>query len=202
MAPRSGNKKRRSRPPSGAANGGYYYNSSGAGAPPAAFLDDDADDIKIMGVALPGPANTILRALGGVPAQLASLTPMKIILYGSLAVVLLVPLVDSTIRQSMSLLRGDASKVRGRIPICDMFTIEDGFQSHTPRSREFAETEQGVEDNNGIIGDALPHVTNDGKFHGRYPNSLLTLFYPFTLFRDVVLDQPVEPNDVPVSYYA
>ena len=45
-------------------------------------------------------------------------------------------------------------------------------------------------------------MTNDGKFHGRYPNSLLTLFYPFTLFRDVVLDQPVEPNDVPVSYYA
>ena len=63
------------------------------------------------------------------------------------------------------------------------------------------ETEQAVEDN-GIIGDALPHVTNDGKFHGRYPNSLLTLFYPFTLFRDVVLDQPVDPNDVPVSYYA
>ncbi|EJK53687.1 hypothetical protein THAOC_26821, partial [Thalassiosira oceanica] len=108
---------------------------------------------------------------------------MKIIVYGSLAAVLLAPLVDSTIRQSMSLLRGDGSK--------------RGFETQTLRSREIGETEQGAEENNGIIGDALPHVTNDGKFHGRYPNSLLTLFYPFTLFRDVVLDQPVEPTDVP-----
>ncbi|KAL9180145.1 hypothetical protein ACHAXT_008115 [Thalassiosira profunda] len=57
-------------------------------------------------------------------------------------------------------------------------------------------------DDNGIIGDALPHVTNDGKFHGRYPNSLLTLFYPYTLFRDVVLDQPVDQNDVPFFWHA
>ncbi|KAL7537319.1 hypothetical protein ACHAXR_007728 [Thalassiosira sp. AJA248-18] len=59
-----------------------------------------------------------------------------------------------------------------------------------------------ADDKNGVIGDALPHVTNDGKFHGRYPNSLLTLFYPFTLFRDVVLDQPVDPNDVPFFWHA
>mmetsp|Transcript_21472 Transcript_21472/g.36872 ORF Transcript_21472/g.36872 Transcript_21472/m.36872 type:complete len:431 (-) Transcript_21472:1078-2370(-) len=58
------------------------------------------------------------------------------------------------------------------------------------------------DDNNGIIGDALPHVTNDGKFHGRYPNSLLTLFYPYTLYRDVVLDQPVSPDDVPFYWHA
>jgi hypothetical protein len=49
------------------------------------------------------------------------------------------------------------------------------------------------------VGDALPHVTKDGKYHGRYPNSLLTLFYPFTLLRDVVLDQPVAPADGKLS---
>mmetsp|Transcript_5030 Transcript_5030/g.11310 ORF Transcript_5030/g.11310 Transcript_5030/m.11310 type:complete len:423 (+) Transcript_5030:181-1449(+) len=170
MAPRSGNKKRRKSSKSSAANGGYYYNDSSVAPPPAIYLDDDMDNIKFMGFTLPGPVSTLLRSLGGVPGQLASLTPMKIIVYGSLAAVLLAPLVDSTIRQSMSLLRGDGSK--------------------------------GAEENNGIIGDALPHVTNDGKFHGRYPNSLLTLFYPFTLFRDVVLDQPVEPTDVPFFWHA
>jgi len=53
-----------------------------------------------------------------------------------------------------------------------------------------------------IVGAALPHVTSDGKYHGRYPNSLLTLFYPYTLFRDVVLDQPVDVNDVPFFWHA
>lgn len=33
-------------------------------------------------------------------------------------------------------------------------------------------------------------------FDGRYPNSLLTLFYPYTMLRDVVLDQPVEESDI------
>lgn len=54
----------------------------------------------------------------------------------------------------------------------------------------------------GRVGDALPHVTNDGKYHGRYPNSLLTLFYPFTLLSDVVLDQPVNRTDVPFFWHA
>jgi hypothetical protein len=54
----------------------------------------------------------------------------------------------------------------------------------------------------GRVGDALPHVTGDGKYHGRYPNSLLTLFYPFTLLRDVVLDQPVDRTDVPFFWHA
>lgn len=57
------------------------------------------------------------------------------------------------------------------------------------------------DDNNGIVGAALPHVTSDGKFHGRYPNSLLTLFYPLTLYADVVLDQPVDPSDVPFFWH-
>ncbi|KAL7503159.1 hypothetical protein ACHAXN_000986 [Cyclotella atomus] len=53
----------------------------------------------------------------------------------------------------------------------------------------------------GRVGDALPHVTKDGKYHGRYPNSLLTLFYPFTLLRDVVLDQPLNRTDVPFFWH-
>jgi hypothetical protein len=63
--------------------------------------------------------------------------------------------------------------------------------SHKPRN---------LNDGEGV-GDALPHVTNDGKYHGRYPNSLLTLFYPFTLLRDVVLDQPVISADVPFFWH-
>jgi hypothetical protein len=45
------------------------------------------------------------------------------------------------------------------------------------------------------------NVGDDGKYHGRYPNSLLTLFYPFTLLRDVVLDQPVNRTDVPFFWH-
>ena len=56
-------------------------------------------------------------------------------------------------------------------------------------------------ENDVKIGDALPHFTKDGKYHGRYPNSLLTLFYPFTLLRDVVLDQPVNRSDVPLFWH-
>lgn len=62
-------------------------------------------------------------------------------------------------------------------------------------------TNVGNADENGIVGASLPHVTNDGRFHGRYPNSLLTLFYPFTLYRDVVLDQPIDPGDVPFFWH-
>ncbi|KAL7516646.1 hypothetical protein ACHAWX_001637 [Stephanocyclus meneghinianus] len=59
---------------------------------------------------------------------------------------------------------------------------------------------RNINDGEGV-GDALPHVTKDGKYHGRYPNSLLTLFYPFTLLRDVVLDQPVISADVPFFWH-
>ena len=50
------------------------------------------------------------------------------------------------------------------------------------------------------LGDFIPTVHN-GKYMGRYPNSLLTLFYPYTLLRDVVLDQPVADSDVPFFWY-
>ena len=76
------------------------------------------------------------------------------------------------------------------------------FDSFIKESLTYLRGSSSLNDENGIIGDALPHVTNDGNFHGRYPNSLLTLFYPFTLFRDVVLDQPVDPNDVPFFWHA
>jgi hypothetical protein len=74
---------------------------------------------------------------------------------------------------------------------------------HRPsRDDDIATSEGGVgDDNNGMVGAALPHVTNDGKFHGRYPNSLLTLFYPLTLYRDVVLDQPIDESDVPFFWH-
>jgi len=42
---------------------------------------------------------------------------------------------------------------------------------------------------------------DDDRYHGRYPNSLLTLFFPYTLLRDVVLDQPVEDTDVPFFWH-
>ena len=38
-------------------------------------------------------------------------------------------------------------------------------------------------------------------FDGRYPHSLLTLFYPYTMLRDVVLDQPVADTDIPFFWH-
>ena len=62
--------------------------------------------------------------------------------------------------------------------------------------------QQHVDDTHPItLGDSLPQIDSDGKFHGRYPNSLLTLFYPLTLYRDVVLDQPVDITDVPFFWH-
>lgn len=78
-------------------------------------------------------------------------------------------------------------------------SLFDTFLRQKPFSVRGAAAASGVED---IQGSALPHVTSDGKYHGRYPNSLLTLFYPFTLFRDVVLDQPIDVNDVPFYWHA
>jgi len=56
-------------------------------------------------------------------------------------------------------------------------------------------------DDNHALGDSLPQIDSDGKYHGRYPNSLLTLFYPLTLYRDVVLDQPIDITDVPFFWH-
>lgn len=41
----------------------------------------------------------------------------------------------------------------------------------------------------------------EGKYHGRYPHSLLTLFYPYTLLRDIVLDQPIDMTDIPFFWH-
>lgn len=177
MAPRATSKKRRSqhnqhRDAGGGGGGGGRYRgaSSSSSGVASIFGDDDSERIKVFGYSLPGPAS---RALGGLQSSLpavAGQSPARILLLGGAAVVLLAPLLDSFLRESLSYLRGSSSASSGG-------------------------------DENGVIGDALPHVTNDGKFHGRYPNSLLTLFYPFTLFRDVVLDQPVDPNDVPFYWH-
>ncbi|KAL7440032.1 hypothetical protein ACHAXH_008854 [Discostella pseudostelligera] len=57
------------------------------------------------------------------------------------------------------------------------------------------------DDDNHALGDSSPQIDSDGKYHGRYPNSLLTLFYPLTLYRDVVLDQPIDITDVPFFWH-
>jgi len=142
----------------------------------------DGPDVKIriLGMSLPNPISYVRNNVS-LPASVASynLPPTRIALVMGIAIILLVPLLDSFVREESSLttfLRGMA-----------------GGSSSSSSSNN---------DENGVIGDSLPHVTNDGKFHGRYPNSLLTLFYPFTLFRDVVLDQPVSPDDVPFFWHA
>ncbi len=45
------------------------------------------------------------------------------------------------------------------------------------------------------------HGLEPGKYHGTYPHSLLTLFYPYTLLRDVVLDQPISDTDIPFFWH-
>ena len=170
MAPRTnGGKKRRSRDHrNGDTNGSSSrYRNRGTAAPTTSYLyeeEDDPDNAKIqfLGITLPNPIQYIRTNNPNINNFFSStnLTPTRIILIGGLAAMLLAPLLDSFISQSLSYLRGSSGSA--------------------------------IEDENGVIGDALPHVTNDGSFHGRYPNSLLTLFYPYTLFRDVVLDQPVE----------
>jgi len=41
----------------------------------------------------------------------------------------------------------------------------------------------------------------DIRYNGRLPNSLLTVNYPYTLMRDVVQEQPVDPTDVPFFWH-
>ena len=50
------------------------------------------------------------------------------------------------------------------------------------------------------VDDSL-HGLDPTKYHGRYPHSLLTLFFPYTLLRDVVLDQPVSDSDIPFFWH-
>ena len=42
---------------------------------------------------------------------------------------------------------------------------------------------------------------DDDNYKGRYPNSLITLFYPYTLLRDVVINQPVSESDIPYFWH-
>mmetsp|Transcript_31988 Transcript_31988/g.67243 ORF Transcript_31988/g.67243 Transcript_31988/m.67243 type:complete len:430 (-) Transcript_31988:282-1571(-) len=163
MAPRDTNSKKRTRSHRLPSSSRYRSTSSSS----ASTIDDDPDKIRLLGISLPNPVFYI-RNMFSSPS-LSNLTPTRILLVGGIAAILLAPLFDSFVRESLTFLRGSSS---------------------------------ANDDENGIVGAALPHVTDDGKFHGRYPNSLLTLFYPFTLFRDVVLDQPVTSNDVPFYWHA
>lgn len=161
MASRATNSMKQTRPRS-------RYRST-ASTSSSAFNDDDDDPekVQLLGMSLPNPGFYIRNIFSS--ASSSNLSPARIVLFGGIIAILLAPLFDSFIRESLTFLRGSSSP---------------------------------DEDENGVIGAALPHVTEDGKFHGRYPNSLLTLFYPFTLFRDVVLDQPVTVNDVPFYWHA
>lgn len=170
MAPRAPTSKKRSNRASHNRDSGYRYRGNTSSSAP--IFDDEGDDpakIELLGVSLPNPLS-YLRNNNNFSSltNATNWTPTRIILFGGVTAILLAPLFDAFLRESLAFLRGSS----------------------------------GADDANGIIGDALPHVTNDGKFHGRYPNSLLTLFFPYTLFRDVVLDQPVDPNDVPFFWHA
>lgn len=51
-------------------------------------------------------------------------------------------------------------------------------------------------------GDGGEDEDDDDNYNGRYPNSLLTLFFPYTLLRDVVIAQPVDKDhDVPFFWH-
>ena len=166
--------------------------------------DDDAGGgrkIQLLGISLPNPLHHIRSKLSSSSSSFApsltNLTPTARMVLGgaAIAVVLLAP------RLFDAYLRGVSSPT----------TLSSFFPLLLPRGGGgggASSARRGVgggsgenADENGVVGAALPHVTNDGKFHGRYPNSLLTLFYPFTLFRDVVLDQPVDPGDVPFFWH-
>ena len=49
--------------------------------------------------------------------------------------------------------------------------------------------------------DESMHGLDPTKYHGTYPHSLLTLFCPYTLLRDVILDQPVSDTDIPFFWH-
>ena len=58
----------------------------------------------------------------------------------------------------------------------------------------------------GFTSLASPTLNNDDDdedelYEGVYPNSLLTLFYPYTLLSDVVLDQPIPLSDIPFFWH-
>jgi hypothetical protein len=187
MPPRSNNGKKRRPQNNHRESSSRYRGTAGTSQRhhDSTFFNDDDDSerkIRLLGISLPNPLHHIRSNLPSPSALLSNVTfPAKIVFVGGVAVLLLAPLFDSYLGGSLAsflpplLLRGGG-----------------GGSSAGGENN----------DENGIVGAALPHVTKDGKFHGRYPNSLLTLFYPFTLFRDVVLDQPVDPSDVPFFWHA
>jgi hypothetical protein len=81
--------------------------------------------------------------------------------------------------------------------LCIIFAPSSPFSSVILLSRK----QHNVGDIMHALGDSLPQLDTEGKYHGRYPNSLLTLFYPLTLYRDVVLDQPIDITDVPFFWH-
>lgn len=157
--------------------------------------NNDDGKIRLLGLTLSNPLPvhfrkqqlpSFIRAVANHPV-----TTMMIVIFIVVACIVLSVVLASKIFDHSSL--GDVwSSLRLTTP---------SFTSPRQQGRSIDGRNEGENDNNGIVGAALPHVTNDGKFHGRYPNSLLTLFYPLTLYSDVVLDQPVDPGDVPFFWH-
>ena len=181
------------------------------------YDDDDAEGgrkIQLLGISLPNPLHHIRSKLSSSSSSsssspsphslsfapsLTNLTPTARMVLGgaAIAVVLLAPrLFDAYLRGGSS-----PATLSSFFSLLLLLRGGGGGGGGAPSARGVGGSGENA-DENGVVGAALPHVTNDGKFHGRYPNSLLTLFYPFTLFRDVVLDQPVDPGDVPFFWHA
>mmetsp|Transcript_24555 Transcript_24555/g.45143 ORF Transcript_24555/g.45143 Transcript_24555/m.45143 type:complete len:427 (+) Transcript_24555:143-1423(+) len=162
MAPRGTSKKRRTPHHRDTSN---RYRTTSSSAP--LINDDDPNKIHLLGTSFPNPLSYLRQNFS---SPIINWSPTRILLVGGITAILLAPLFDTFLRESLAFLRNGSGG--------------------------------SGDDANGIVGASLPHVTNDGKFHGRYPNSLLTLFFPYTLYRDVVLDQPVSPDDVPFFWHA
>ncbi|KAL3784285.1 hypothetical protein ACHAW5_010105 [Stephanodiscus triporus] len=197
MPPRSNNGKKR-RPQNNHRESSRYRGTAGTSQrhhDSTVFFDDDDSErkIRLLGISLPNPLPNIRSMLPSPPAPPSNVTlPAKVVLVGGFAVLLLAPLFDSYL---------GGGSLSSFFPPLHLLLLRRAGGGGGGGGGSSAGGENN-NDENGIVGAALPHVTNDGKFHGRYPNSLLTLFYPFTLFRDVVLDQPVDPSDVPFFWHA
>ena len=160
---------------------------------------DDDGRIQLLGLTFSNPLPVHFRKhrLPSFVRAVATnhpVTTMAIVISVVVACIVLSVVLASKLFDHSSLLGDVRSSLR-------LSTPSILFTSPRQQGRSIDGRNEGENDNNGIVGAALPHVTNDGKFHGRYPNSLLTLFYPLTLYSDVVLDQPVDPGDVPFFWH-
>jgi len=80
------------------------------------------------------------------------------------------------------------------VGICYIALGKATIQRHAEAVQKFAAT------NLNLNYFSKNDVEDDGR-NGRYPNSLITLFYPYTMLSDVVLGQPVPLTDIPFFWH-